>query len=178
VKRFAIAGVLAVVAFGAAALAAAPPAPVPASGAWRIGPEDSQPGPTVNQFSGGFTVASASRVGALHGVTEHDLNRGCDSGVTVTMTGSVPISHFVNAAVSADYYVVSSPKTQFEPVKLTLRGRGTKKHPAKAHKASGELRIFFPGGTDTVGGFTTYSNLTYESATAGTCNLKFSVTAG
>jgi hypothetical protein len=159
----------------AAAVAVAATSP-PASGTWQIVPNHSQPGPSIDDFRGTFKV-NGGVVSSLRGVTQHAVNRGCDRGVTVTMTGSAPISHALVPAVGADYYLVGGVNS-FAHVHLTFHGRGTKKHPAKVRKGTGELRISFPGGSDTLGGYTSYSNITYESSTAGTCNLEFSILGG
>jgi hypothetical protein len=158
-------------AFGVNARAAAATSP-PAAGAWKIVANHSQPGLAIKQFDGSFAVA-AGKVSKLTGITQRHVNSGCVAGERVTMLGSAPILHFLKPAVPADYYYVGKVNA-FANVKLTFQAKGA----GKVHKGVGALRIFFPGGTDTRGGFTTYSNLTYESSTAGTCNLEFSIVAG
>ncbi len=158
-------------AFGVSARPAAATSP-PAGGGWKIVADHSQPGPSIHDFQGSFAV-KAGAVSKLTGVTQRHVNSGCVVGERVTMLGSTPILHFLNPSIASDYYYVGKGKL-FANVKLTFQAKGG----GKSHKGVGELRIFFPGGTDTLGGFTTYSNLTYESSTAGTCNLQFSVVAG
>jgi hypothetical protein len=156
---------------GGAIAATAPPA----SGTWQIKPERSQPGPADDIFTGTFKV-SGSRVSGLQGITQHAVNSGCDRGEHVSLVGSVPIRHAVDPSIGDDYYTVSvANPSSFVKVRLTFQGRGTKRHPAKVHRGTGLMRIIFPGGSATTGEFTTYSNITYETAFAGTCNLKFSI---
>jgi hypothetical protein len=148
----------------------------PASGGWKIRANHSQPGPAINDFDGSFEV-KGSNVTDLNGVTQGAVNRGCIAHQHVTMVGGATIRHFLNPSIPADYYYVGKVNG-FAKVSLTFQDSGTKTKPAKIDKGEGELRIFFPGGTDTRGGFTEYSNLTYSSSTAGICNLEFSVTVG
>ncbi len=148
----------------------------PASGAWKIRANHSQPGPAINDFDGSFEV-KGSKVADLNGVTQRAVNSGCIAGQHVTMIGSASIRHLLDPSIGADYYYVGKVNG-FAKVGLTFQGSGTRTKPARIDQGQGELRIFFPGGTDTRGGFTGYSNLTYSSSTAGICNLEFSVTAG
>lgn len=161
------------VAFAARAAAATDQ---PAAGPWKITANHSQPGPAINDFDGSFEV-SDGRVADLKGVTQRRVNRGCIAGQHVTIVGSATIRHFLDPSIPADYYYVGNVNG-FANVRLTFQGSGRRKSDRRIHKATGELRIFFPGGTDTRGGFTEYSNLTYSSPTAGICNLEFSVNAG
>jgi hypothetical protein len=162
----------AALALPAGAVAATAP---PASGTWQIKPEHSQPGPAVDVLTGTFKV-SGNRVSGLQGITQHAVNSGCDRGEHVSLVGSAPIRHAVDPSIGEDFYSVSvANPSSFVKVRLTFQGRGTKRHPAKVHRASAMMRIYFPGGTDTIGEFTTYSNITYETAFAGTCNLRFSI---
>jgi hypothetical protein len=150
--------------------------PPPAPGAWKIVAEHDQPGPPSKELTGSFKV-SGNAIKELQGTTQHDLNSGCDPGVRIALVGSVPIRHALDTSIGTDYYYVGvAGPTSFAKVHVTVRGRGTAKHPATSHRVPADLRIVFPGGSSTVGGFTTYSNITYESKTAGTCNLKFQVT--
>lgn len=158
-------------AFGVSARAAAATSP-PAGGGWKIVADHSQPGPAIKMFEGSFAVG-AGKVSKLTGITQRRVNSGCVAGERVTMLGSTPIVHFLKPAIASDYYYVGKGKL-FANVSLTFQAKGG----GKVHKGVGELRIFFPGGTDTLGGYTTYSNLTYESSTAGTCNLEFTIVAG
>ena len=147
----------------------------PASGTWHIKPEHSQPGPALDDFIGTFKV-SGNRVSGLQGISQHAVNSGCDRGEHVSLVGSVPIRHALDTSIGEDFFTVSvADATSFVKVHLKFQGRGTRRHPAKVHRASGLMRIYFPGGSDTAGGFTTYSNITYETAFAGTCNLRFSI---
>jgi hypothetical protein len=117
-------------------------------------------------------------VADLHGTTQHAVNSGCVAGETVTESGKVPIGQEVIAATGSDFYEVGGGPNSFARVRLTFQGHSSKKHRAKTFHGTGELRIFFPGGTDTVGGFTDYSNLTYSSSAGGICNLEFSIAQG
>ncbi|HTU95058.1 MAG TPA: hypothetical protein VMF14_04395 [Solirubrobacteraceae bacterium] len=156
------------------ASAATPP---PASGTWHITPEHSQPGPSVDVFTGTFKV-QGNRVSGLQGITQRRVNSGCDRGEHVSMVGSAAIRHALDPSVGEDFYSVSvASPISFVKVHLTFQGRGSKRHPAKVHRASAMMRIYFPGGSETIGGFTAYSNITYGTAFAGTCNLKFSIAA-
>ena len=150
----------------------------PAKGPWRVVPDQSQPGSSLDQFKGKFTVAGL-RVIHLHGTTQHAVNRGCVAGESVTLLGRVQIRHVIPATIPEDLYAVSIgvPPSSVH-VRLMLHGRRSRKHRAKKHRVSGLLRIFFPGGTDTIGGYTVYSNLTYSSRPAGICDLRFSITPG
>ena len=148
----------------------------PASGAWKISANHSQPGPAINDFDGSFEV-KGGKVADLKGVTRRAVNSGCVAGRHVTMVGSAAIRHLLDPSIQADYYYVGKVNG-FAKVNLTFQGSGTGTKHAKIDKGKGELRILFPGGTDTRGGFTAYSDLTYSSSTAGICNLEFSVTVG
>lgn len=148
----------------------------PASGAWKITANRSQPGPSINDFDGSFVVKGGEVVD-LKGVTQHAVNSGCVAGQHVTMLRGAEIRHFLEPSIPSDYYYVGKVNG-FANVSLTFSGSGKVKGHGKIATGKGELRIFFPGGTDTVGGFTTYSNLTYSSSAGGICNLEFSVTAG
>jgi hypothetical protein len=157
-------------------MAAAETAP-PSAGSWQIVANQSQPGSPLVEFLGSFTV-NGNAVTGLHGITQQAVNRGCTAGESVTVLGNVPIRHFVNPEVPADVYEVSQPGVFFTTVDITLQGRKTKKHRARLYRSTGHLRIIFPGGSATLGGSTSYSNLTYSSAGGGTCNLEFSVNPG
>jgi hypothetical protein len=157
-------------------MAAAETSP-PSAGPWQIVANQSQPGPSLVEFLGGFTV-TGSVVTGLHGITQHAVNRGCAAGESVTVLGNAAIRHFINPEIPVDVYEVSQPGVFFTTVDITLQGRGTKKHRAKLYHSTGHLRVIFPGGSATLGGFTSYSNLTYSSAGGGTCNLEFSVSPG
>jgi hypothetical protein len=157
---------------GAAVVHAQMAVPPPGAGQWQIAP-DKEPGVPqgIDDFKGAFTVTSGLEVTKLHGVTQHGVNSGCISGVDITMSGSVPIRHLVIAAVGSDFWVVSSSNGMlFQKVDLTVQGRHGKKR-----RATGELRIYFPGGSDTTGTYTVYSNMTLSSSVTGTCNLRFSI---
>lgn len=148
----------------------------PASGTWKITANHSQPGPAINDFDGSFVVKRGEIV-ELKGVTQHAVNSGCVAGQHVTMLGNSVIRHFLAPSIPSDYYYIGKVNG-FANVSLTFSGSGKAKGHGKITTGKGELKIFFPGGTDTVGGFTTYSNLTYSSSAGGICNLEFSVTAG
>lgn len=148
----------------------------PASGTWKITANHSQPGPSINDFDGSFVVKGGDVV-ELKGVTQHAVNSGCAAGQHVSMLGSIAVRHFLEPSIPSDYYYVGKVNG-FANVSLTFQRSGRSKRHDKTTRGRGELRILFPGGTDTQGGFTAYSNLTYSSATAGICNLEFSVTAG
>ncbi len=161
-------------AFGVGARVAAAASP-PQAGAWKIVANHSQPGPSINEFDGSFAV-SGGKVAQLTGTTQRHLNSGCVPHERVTMLDSTAIRHFLNQSIASDYYYVGKVNG-FAKVSLTFRGGGGTKDARVLHRGVGQLRIFFPGGTDTRGGFTGYSNLTYASSSAGICNLEFSVTA-
>jgi hypothetical protein len=159
-------------AFGVGARVAAAASP-PTAGAWKIVANHSQPGPSINEFDGSFTV-SGGKVAKLTGITQRRVNSGCIARERVTMLDSTAIRHFLDQSIASDYYYVGKVNG-FAKVALTFQGAPGTKDARTVHSGTGQLRIFFPGGTDTRGGFTGYSNLTYESSSAGICNLEFSV---
>ncbi|MGO9955898.1 MAG: hypothetical protein ACLP50_07920 [Solirubrobacteraceae bacterium] len=188
--RVAIALLVGLVASGAAvavSTGATPPVshqavattPPPAPGRWRITANVSNPGEAaIDQFNGSLTVTGEA-VTDLHGITQHGVNSGCIAGERVAMLGSVAIRHEVDATVGSDFWEVALPNPNaFVTVRITLQGHRSARHPAKIHHATGHLRIFFPGGTDTTGGITTYSNITFGPTPAGICNLEFSISQG
>jgi len=162
-------------AFGVNARVATATAP-PADGTWKIVANHSQPGPSINEFDGSFAV-KAGKVDKLTATTQRHVNSGCIAGVRVKMIGSAPIRHFLDTPTASDYYYVGKVNG-FATVTLTFQASTGTKAARELHKGTGQLRIFFPGGTDTRGGYTGYSNLTYSSSTAGICNVEFSVRAG
>ncbi|MGA2925786.1 MAG: hypothetical protein ABSG43_07285, partial [Solirubrobacteraceae bacterium] len=119
----------------------------PAAGAWKITANDSQPGPAINDLDGSFAVRGG-RVADLTGVTQRRVNRGCIAGQRVTMVGSATIRHFLDRSIPADYYYVGNVNG-FANVRLTFHGSGKRKSDRRIHMGTSELRIFFPGGTDT-----------------------------
>jgi hypothetical protein len=162
-------------AFGVSARVATATAP-PAGGTWKIVPNHSQPGPSINEFDGSFAV-KAGKVEKLTATTQRHVNSGCIAGEHVKMVGSAPIRHFLDTPTASDYYYVGKVNG-FATVTLTFQRATGTKAARQPHKGTGQLRIFFPGGTETRGGYTAYGNLTYTSSTAGICNVEFSVRAG
>ena len=150
--------------------AAAPP---PTQGVWRIESLHNSLAPPKAEFHGSFRV-SGRRVTDFHGVTAHGVIAGCTVGEQVTVLGSVPITHTKNKAFGEDFWGVRTTSSfDFVRVAVALRGPGAA---GKAARTVGELRMYFPGGTQTsVDGYTEYSNLTFGPSAAGYCNLQFTI---
>jgi hypothetical protein len=165
-----IAAIAVLAAIVSTAGAVTPSAPAPASGAYAIQTRHDLSG-RIDQFHGSFRVNGRS-VSDFHGVVQRHANSGCAVGTSVVVLGSAPINHLVDADGTDEWAVSQEANGGFIRVPITLRLRGSR----RIHRSTGELRIYFPGGSDTVDGSTVYSNITFGPTVAGpACNLEFSV---
>jgi hypothetical protein len=60
-------------------------------------------------------------------------DRGCISGVKITMLGKAPIRHFYKPADGDNFFWVGKGTELWHTLEFTFQGKGTKHHPAKVH---------------------------------------------
>jgi hypothetical protein len=168
-----LAAVVAVLGASAAAADNASVAP-PHGGAWKMKPYSFgvAPGsPGIDELTGTFNVTGGgTALVSLKGTTQHGVNSGCNPAVVVKMLGHAAIKHVDQPASAQEYYWVGTGNELWETVKLTFQ-------PAHGRPSTGtgKLRVFFPGGNDSISQGYGIGNLEASNKVIGICNLNFDV---
>ena len=95
--------------------------------------------------------------------------------VLVDAVVGAPIRHFYKPADGDNFFWVGKGTELWDTLEFTFQGKGTTHHPAKVHKASAQLRMYFQGGSSAIVGDGAYSNITFTNNWAGICNLEFDI---
>lgn len=95
--------------------------------------------------------------------------------VLVGAVVGAPIRHFYKPADGDNFFWVGKGTELWDTLEFTFQGKGTKHHPAKVHKASAQLRMYFQGGSTAIVGDGAYSSITLTNNWAGICNLEFDI---